>query len=91
MFIGLLVGLIIRALIFVIILGSVFAMIRDVSRPNWTRAVWVRLLIVLAEGMCRPVKRVMIGVGIPTRPLDFSPAITIVLLEILGRVLGWIF
>lgn len=91
MFIELLVGLVIRALIMVIVLGSIFATIREVSRPNWTHALWVRLLIVLAEGMCKPVKRLMVGIGIPTRPLDFSPMVTIVLLEILGRVLGWVF
>ena len=91
MFIGLVVGLVIRALIMIIIAGSICAMIREVSRPNWTRTLWVRLLIAIAEGLCAPVRRLMVGIGIPTRPLDFSPAVTIVLLEVLGRMLNWIF
>ena len=91
MFVGFLIGLIVRALIFIIIAGSVLAMIKEMTHPNWGRNLWVRLLIVLAEGMCAPVRRLMIGVGIPTRPLDCSPAITIVILEVLGRMLNWIF
>jgi uncharacterized protein YggT (Ycf19 family) len=91
MLVGFLVGLIVRALIFIIIAGSVLAMIKEVTHPNWGRNLWVRMLIVIAEGMCKPIKRLMIGVGIPTRPLDFSPAITIVILEVLGRVLNWVF
>ena len=91
MVVGLLVSLIVKALAGIIILGSIFATIHEISRPNWTRAPWVRLLIILAAGLCAPVKRLMVGVGIPTRPIDFSPAITIVGLEIVGRVLNLIF
>ncbi len=91
MLVGFLIGLIIRALIFIIIAGSVLAMVKEATHPNWGRNLWVRLLIAVATGICAPVKRLMTGVGIPTRPLDFSPAITIVILEVLGRVLGWVF
>lgn len=91
MFAAFLIGLVIKALIAIIILGSIFATIREISRPNWTHNLWVRLLIVLAEVMCKPVKRLMIGIRIPTRPLDFSPAVTIVILEALGHMLNWIF
>jgi uncharacterized protein YggT (Ycf19 family) len=91
MFLGFLIGLVIRAVILVIITGTILSIIKEITHPNWGRSLWVRLLIALAEGICMPVKRLMVGIGIPTRPVVFSPGITIVLLEVLGRVLNWVF
>jgi uncharacterized protein YggT (Ycf19 family) len=88
MLVGFLVGTIIRALIFVIIAGSLLATIKEITHPNWGRNLWVRLLIVVAETLCRPARRLMVGVGIPTRPLDFSPMVTIIAFEVVGRLLG---
>ena len=78
------------ALSMTVIVGIILAMIRQSFHPRWADAPLVRMLILAALAICRPMRELMEKVGIPTRPLDFSPMATVFVIQIIQRVLAGI-
>jgi uncharacterized protein YggT (Ycf19 family) len=86
-----LVDMLFQAAIFVIIAGVVLSMIRTALGARRLAHPVVEAIIALSEALCEPFRRMMQAVGIPTRPLDFSPMVAIFALQMIERVILGIF
>jgi hypothetical protein len=78
----LLICLALRAAIYVVIASGVLSMVRTFLRPRWIDHPAVRTIIALGEALCQPARSLLELLGISTRPFDFSPLVTVVVLEI---------
>ena len=78
------------ALSMTVVVGIVLAMIRQAFHPRWADTHFVRALILAAEAICLPMRRLMERLGVPTRPLDFSPMATVFAIQMAQRLIGGI-
>jgi YggT family protein len=81
------VDMLFRAAIFVIMAGVVLSMIRAAIGVRWMRHPIVDGVVQLSEALCTPFRGLMEAVGIPTRPLDFSPMVAIIALQLIERLI----
>ena len=80
---ALLIVLLIRAAIYLIMGSVILNMIGQMLRPRWINHPLIQLVIALGVALYLPFRRLMQRLGIPTRPLDFSPMVAILSLEAL--------
>jgi hypothetical protein len=78
----LLICLALRAAIYLVIASGILSMVRAFLRPRWIDHAAVRTIITLGEALCQPARSLLELLGISTRPFDFSPVLTVVVLEI---------
>jgi uncharacterized protein YggT (Ycf19 family) len=84
--IRIIVQFIFSALIALISGGVILSLIRTVLRPTWGDHPAVRAVIAVSDALCAPFRRLMQHFGIPTRPLDFSPMVAVLALELLQAI-----
>ena len=71
----------------VIIGGVLLEMIASATRARWRNHPIIEAVITLERALCAPFRALMEAVGIPTRPLDFSPMVAIFAIQIGGALL----
>jgi len=89
--IGLLLKLTVFALKYMVLAGSALAFLGQFIRPGWMDHPIALALVAVSEALVRPVRYLMEGFGVPTKPLDFSPVVTVLFFELLQFILGLIF
>lgn len=82
-----LIDLVIRGAIYLIMGAIILSMVGQALRARWLYHPVVRGIIVLGLGLCAPFRRLMERFGIPTRPLDFSPMLAVLALQVLESLL----
>jgi uncharacterized protein YggT (Ycf19 family) len=80
--IAFLVSLVFRAVELVIVAGVVLMMVTQVVRGPWTRHPLTKGLMLAARLFCAPARQMMKRLGIPVAPLDFSPLVTLLVLQV---------
>jgi uncharacterized protein YggT (Ycf19 family) len=81
---GWLISLALRAAIYLVIGSVLLTLVGQILRPRWINHPLVQLVIALGYGIYAPFRYLMRRLGIPTRPIDFSPLVAILALEFLG-------
>lgn len=84
----LLLCLVVRGAIYVVIASAILSMVRTFVRPRWGDHVAIKTLIAVGELICTPARLLLEAFGVSSRPFDFSPLVTTVLLEILLTLLS---
>jgi len=78
------VSVALNLLAYAVIAGVLLSMVRQVSRPGWMYHPVVNRLISFTDALCSPIRRLMERYGVPTRPLDFSPMVVVLLIQLLA-------
>lgn len=86
-----LISLAIQAAKYLIIGSVVLTLIGQVLRPRWINHPVVQFVIGLGYALYAPIRQLMRLLGIPVRPIDFSPLVTILLLDFLNWLIFLIF
>ena len=81
-----LLPLAIEIVTWLVIASVVLTMIGQVYPGNWTYSPLVWGVIQFGRKLCDPVRGLLERWGVPMRPLDWSPMIVVLLLNILQRL-----
>ena len=81
-----LINLAFQVAVYLIIGAVILSMIAQVTRARWLDSPVVRGIVGLGLALCEPFRRLMERFGIPTRPIDFSPMVAILALQVLQRL-----
>lgn len=71
----------------VIIGGILLEMIGNATRARWRYPPIVEAVVTVERALCVPFRAMMEAVGIPTRPLDFSPMVALFAIQFGGAIL----
>ena len=86
-----LIALAINVAKYLVIASVVLSMVGMMLRPRWIDHPLVQAVIALGAAIYTPFRTLMRKLGLPTRPIDFSPMLAIFSLELLGWLVIGIF
>jgi YggT family protein len=81
-----LIGLLFNIAQWIIIADVILSWVLIASRPRWSYHPAVRLVQEIAFQILRPFRRFLDRIGLRTGPIDFSPLVAILALQLLEMV-----
>ncbi len=72
---------------YVVVAGILLSMARQFVRARWLRHEIVDVIIRATEAICAPFRRMLRKVGLPLAPIDISPLLAIMCIQLAFRIL----